>query len=227
MAFSVLSPRGLVTPVGGVGSREAAVKPTWMDSRRPSAGVTRPRKNETTKCNMYRARRWVIRIKSAAAFYLGSYAGTAGPWVTRSPQGEIPIARGFSALALSGRVAGSGSFGSRDGCRQAHTDVSTASPDGCNPTSARGKPTQEGYIPGVLRHPVAGPRRRGRALAPFGPKQKLYPPSQVWDPASGKQCEPPTGPDNSRAEPCDVAPIMCTLLGHHLADPVTPRPRVT
>jgi hypothetical protein len=34
MAFSVLSLRSLVTPVGGVGSREAAVKPTWMYSRR-------------------------------------------------------------------------------------------------------------------------------------------------------------------------------------------------
>jgi hypothetical protein len=54
MVFSVLSLRGRVASVGGVGSREAAVKPTWMYSRRPSAGVTRPRKNEKPKCKMYR-----------------------------------------------------------------------------------------------------------------------------------------------------------------------------
>ncbi|MGA7981743.1 MAG: 4Fe-4S binding protein [Chromatiaceae bacterium] len=43
-AFSLLDQRERGAPAGGVGSREAAVKPPWTYSRRPRAAATRPKK---------------------------------------------------------------------------------------------------------------------------------------------------------------------------------------
>jgi hypothetical protein len=51
--LSVPAPRGRVTGSGGVGSRDAAVKPPWTDSRRPPLPATQPRKNPRTMEKRY------------------------------------------------------------------------------------------------------------------------------------------------------------------------------